>query len=89
VGKHVKKILTDEKSKRVIGVQMDNKENTVIKAKNVICACNFINAAEKLLPPSFSENPEYKYFREKTSICPGTLFIFLGFNIFHLNNDRV
>ncbi len=30
--------------------------NTVIKAKNVIYACNFINAAEKLLPAFFLKN---------------------------------
>ena len=57
---------------------MNDKDNTVIKAKNVICAGNFINTIENLLPKTFSENPEYKYFREKTSITPGTIFIFLG-----------
>ena len=32
---------------------MNDKDNTIIKSKNVICAGNFICAIERLLPHSF------------------------------------
>eukprot|EP00828_Plagiopyla_frontata_P015390 TRINITY_DN1997_c0_g1_i7.p1 TRINITY_DN1997_c0_g1~~TRINITY_DN1997_c0_g1_i7.p1 ORF type:complete len:321 (-),score=58.73 TRINITY_DN1997_c0_g1_i7:55-1017(-) len=80
VAKKVKQILLDEKQQKVIGVQMNDKDNTIIKSKNVICAGNFICAIERLLPHSFQEDPEYKYMREKTEISFSTLFIFMGFD---------
>ena len=45
---------------------MNDMQNTIIKSDNVICACNFVFAIERLLPNSFSEDPEYKYMRQKT-----------------------
>ena len=45
---------------------MNDMQNTIIKSDNVICACNFVFAIERLLPNSFSEDSEYKYMRQKT-----------------------
>ena len=57
---------------------MDDREDTIIKANNVIGACNYYSLIEKCLPKSFSQNPEYLYLKEHTSLSPAPFFVFLG-----------